>query len=112
MKINSAYQIASAKAENFKTDIIFGMAAKAEAPFLITLTENIDTLVKILKEGSVIGDKVNEGEFKTRMMGSVMGITMGIFLAETLKYITMQQKQKFLEQLRIFTVPVAVPNIN
>jgi hypothetical protein len=109
---NFAYHVALTKAKKFNTAILSEMEPKADTAFLVKLKVEADTLCKILKEGTTIGNRVNEVEYKMKLIASVISITSAIFLAETLTYINAQQKKRLLEQLTKFTVPVATPNIN
>ncbi len=110
--LNPAYQIALTKARKFNSTVMGEMEAEADIPFLVKLKVDVNTLCNILSEGTEIGNKVNDGEFKRKLMASVLSITAAIFLAETLKYIKAPQKKKLLEQLRKCTVSVVVPNLN
>jgi hypothetical protein len=109
---NPAYQIAHTKARKFSATIMNELEAKADTPLLIQTKVNVNTLCQILKEGTEIGNKVNEGEFKKKLMAAIMKVTTNIFLAEAQKYISTPQKKKLLEQLRKCTVSVTVPNLN
>lgn len=110
--VNPAYQIALTKARKFSATIMNELEGKADTPLLIQTKVNANTLCQILKEGTEIGNKVNDGEFKKKLMAAIVGITTNIFLAETAKYINAHQKKKLLEQLRKCTVSVTVPNLN
>jgi len=109
---NSAYQLALSKARKFSATIMNELEVKADTPLLIQTKVNINSLCQILKEGTGIGNKVNDAEFKKKLMAAIVGITTNIFLAEAQKYINAQQKKKLLEQLRKCTVSVTAPNLN
>lgn len=109
---NPAYLTALSKTRKFNTNLMNELGAKADTPLLIQTKVHVNSLCQILKEGTEIGNNVNDEAFKKKLMAAIMQVTTDIFLAEAQKYINANQKKILLEQLRKCTVSVTVPNLN